>query len=77
MDDIEMKFHEHFYVKREQFLELMRKALDESGFGDLDVSSITLYARRGHRRTCPDGRPAVWEPIRMADGTVVYGWVCK
>jgi len=73
----EMKFQEQFFAKREQILKFVRKALEESGFDDLDVSSITLYVKRGHKRTCPDGRPAVWEPVRMPDGTVVYGWVCK
>lgn len=73
----ELKFQEQFVAKKNQFLELVRKALEESGLEGVDISSITLYAKRGHKRTCPDGRPAVWEPIRMPDGTVVYGWVCK
>jgi hypothetical protein len=64
-------------AKRQQLLGLVRKALEDAGFEDLDVSSITLYAKTTGPRICPDGKPAVWGEILLGDGSTYIGWICK
>ena len=63
--------------KLNQILEKVRKALEEAGFHDLDVSSITLNAKTIYPRLCPDGKPAVWGEIVLGDGSKYIGWICR
>ncbi len=74
---IDDELHQQLYLHKDRLLERLQNALEEAGLKDFDIASIGLYARRAPKRNCPPGTTPVWEPVRLADGTIVYQWICK
>jgi hypothetical protein len=68
--------HARLTSQKDDVLKLFRKALDDGGFSDVDISSVELFVRE-RTHTCPDGTPAEWKPVRRPNGTVTFQWVCK
>ena len=64
-----------FDPKKDEMLDLIKKALKTLGLDDFHLGSIHLNARRG--RVCPPGTTEVFEVVHHPDGSVSYQSVCK
>jgi len=74
--DQNVEIHRKLHSAKEDILKQLRGALKDAGLEDIYIGSVHLYLKRPPVQ-CPVGTEPVWEPETLADGTVIYRWVCK
>ena len=63
-------------VRKDDLLDLVSKALKDAGLHGISIKSIHVDTTMRTPK-CPPGTQAVWEAVRLPDGTVIFRFVCK
>ena len=70
------ELHRRLHSVKKDILSQVQKALSQAGLGDVHIESVRLYLKHPTVQ-CPEGTEPVFEPESLADGSVVYRWVCQ
>jgi hypothetical protein len=70
------ELHRKLHTAKTNILSQIQQALSQAGLGDVHIESLRLYLKHPAVQ-CPEGTEPEFEPESLADGSVVYRWVCK